>query len=668
MKLLKITAMLLLFTASVFAQKYKLGEVTVAELEEKAHPKDAAAPAAVLFSKCTNYMEYSQGKGFTLYTEVETKIKIYTKDGYDYGNKVISYYNQGSSYEKVNVSKAFTYNLVDGKAEKTKLSSDGEFDEVVNENWRTKKIMMPNVKEGSIVEYRYIIESPFESVMPDWKFQSGIPVNHSELTTKIPEYYVFSPNYRGYYAPKITQEKNSRNIILTSKERSGNRVVSTTFTTDKVVYTENVTTYVLEELPGMRNERFINNIDNYTAGIEHEISAVKWPNEPVKSFSTTWEDLVKTIYDYDDFGGEVKKTGYFEEDIKALIAPLKTPEEKTAAIFTYVRNQMSWNERYGYRCNAGVKKAYKEKTGNVAEINLMLTAMLRYAGLDANPVLVTSRSQKIALFPSYSAYNYVIASVKVDGKYILLDATSKSAMPNILPIRAINWAGRLIKKDGTSESIDLAPQALSKEVITLTAKMDNTGNLSGKARDQYQSHNAYLFRENYAGVSKESYLEKLEKRYKGLEIGEYKVSNDKDLDKPVIEEYDFTYKNASDVIGDKIYFSPMLFFMEDENPFKAEKREYPIDFIFPSEDKYMINITVPEGYVVESVPASGAVAMEDNLGSFRYTLQQQGNTIQMMVVSSITYGMVAADYYETLKGFYQKMIDKQGEKVVLKKG
>lgn len=665
---LKITLLLCLLSAAAFAQKYKLGEVTVAELEEKVHPKDPDAPAAILYSKCTNNMEYNQGKGFMLHTEVEMKIKIYTKDGYEFANEQISYYNEGGNNEKVSISKAITYNLADGKIEKTKLGNDGEFDEVENENWRRKKIMMPNVKEGSVVEYKYTIESPYEQHIPEWQFQAGIPVNHSELTTKIPEYYIFTPNFRGYYTPVVSKTKNPRSITITSKERSGTRVVSTTFSTDKIMYSEDVTTYVLESLPGLRNEKYISNIDNYTAGVEHELTMVKWPDEPVKSFSHNWEDVVKTIYENENFGGELKKTGYFEEEAKALTAALKTPEEKTAAIYNFVKSHMTWNERYGYHCRDGVKKAYKEKTGNVAEINLMLTAMLRYAGLTANPVLVSTRSNKIALFPSYTAYNYVVCAVKLGDKNVLLDATSKSAMPDVLPIRSINWAGRLIKNDGTSEAIDLTPKSVSKEVITLSAKMDNAGSLSGKARDQYFNHNAYIFRENYLTVSRESYLEKMEKSYKGLEVGEYKLTNEKDLDKPVVEDYDFTYKNAADIIGDKMYFSPMMFFTESENPFKAEKREYPIDFVFPREHKYMINITLPEGYVVESLPASGALGMEENIGSFKYTLQQQGNTIQMMVINSINYGVVPADYYDTLKSFYQKKVEKQTEKVVLKKG
>ena len=59
-----------------------------------------------------------------------------------------------------------------------------------------------------------------------------------------------------------------------------------------------------------------------------------------------------------------------------------------------------------------MRKAYKDKTGNVAEINLMLTAMLRYAGINANPVLVSTRSNGIALFPNRTAFNYVIAAVE----------------------------------------------------------------------------------------------------------------------------------------------------------------------------------------------------------------------------------------------------------------
>ncbi|MEL1243662.1 DUF3857 domain-containing protein [Flavobacterium sp. DGU11] len=667
MKLFKLIALFMLAGFSAQAQKYELGEVTKEELEEKNHPTDPSAGAAILFSKGQTYMTYSEQGGFDLMTEVEVKIKIYTKEGYEWANKIIPYYSSDSNREKVDISKAATYNLVNGAVKKTKLKSEGEFDEQVDKFWKQKKIVMPDIKEGCIVEYKYTIRSPFIETFPDWAFQETIPVNHSEYLTMIPEYYMYNTNFRGFFMPKVTKTVASKSISITSKERTGNYVSKTTFSTDKIDYQEQHITYVLDKLPAMKEESFVNNVLNYTASLEHELTIVKYPNSPIKSYSTNWEDVVKTIYKYDDFGPELERTGYFDNDIDALLAGAASPAEKALTLFFYVKNRMNWNGYHGYSCNSGVKKAYNDKVGNVAEINLMLTAMLRYAGLDANPVLVSTRSNKIALYPNRTAFNYVIASVEIDGKMMLLDATSKSAMPNVLPPRAINWTGRLIRKDGTSQPIELTPQTNAKEVINISAQVDAEGKIKGKARDQYFDHNAYIFRETFGGLSKESCMEKLEQRYKGIEIGVYNITDDKSLTKPVIEDYDFTHNNISDIIGGKIYINPMLFFAQSENPFRQEKREYPIDFVYPHQDKYMINIMIPEGYVVESFPAPVNMAMEDGIGSFKYNIAVNKNQIQIGVLIDINNAVIPQDYYPTIKDFFQKMIDKENEKIVLKK-
>ncbi len=663
MKLTNYFIALLLLSFSVSAQKYELGEVTKQELEEKAHPADPSAPAAILFSKGTTFLVLSEQEGFSLVTEVEMKIKIYTKDGYEWANKVIPYYSSDSENETIDISKAVTYNLVDGAVEKTKLRSEGEFSEQVNRFWKQKKIVMPDVREGSIVEYKYVIRSPFTHIFPEWRFQESIPVNHSEFVTKIPEYFTYMPSFRGYIFPKVERTSAIRTFNYTSKERT-NR--STEFTNNKIEYSESIISYTLENIPALKGERFVNNIENYISSVEHELTMTKYPNEPVKSFSHTWEDVAKTIYDYDDFGPELRKTGYFEDDINALLAGVSSPEEKLVIIYEYVKGRMNWNNYYGYSCIDGVRKAYMDKTGNVAEINLMLTAMLRHAGIEANPVLVSTRSNKIALFPNRTAFNYVICAAEVNGGIVLLDATSKSALPDIMPVRALNWTGRLIKKDGTSLPIDLMPQSSSREVISIVAKIDNEGKVSGKARDQYFDYNAYAFREKYSGMGKESYLKSLESKYKGIEIDSHTLADD-DMSKPVMEEFSFSHNSLTDVIGDKIYINPMLFLTQKENPFKQEKREYPIDFIFPFQDKYMINITIPEGYIIESIPQPVAVSMEQNIGSFKFNIQATDANIQLMAVLDLNYANISADYYPTIKDFFQKMIEKQNEKIILTK-
>lgn len=653
MKLIKLAALLLFTGFYAQAQKYELGAVTVAELQEKTHPQEPSATAAILYSKAYTRMVYSDQGGFDPITEVEMKIKIYSKEGYEWANKAIAYYSSDSERESVSISKAVTYNLVDGAIKKTKLKSDGEFTETVNKYWKQKKIMMPDVKEGCIIEYSYSIRSPFVSTLPEWRFQESIPVNHSEYTTRIPDYFTYNVNFRGFHIPKTV--KSTGNGIFNSLQ------------SNKETYKENIIVYILDNLPSMKDESYVDNINNYTSGIEHELSMTMFPNAMAKTYSTNWEDVTKTIYEYESFGPELKRTGYFENDINALLAGVTSPAAKVTTIFNYVKNRMNWDKFTGYGCNAGVKKAYTEKVGNAAEINLMLTAMLRFAGLNANPVLVSTRNNKIALFPNRTAFNYVIAAVEIDGKNVLLDATTKWSLPNVLPVRAVNWHGRLIRKDGTSADVDLTPQSVSKEVISMMVALDKEGKASGKARDQYYDYNAYMFRENYIGLSQESYLEKLEKGYKGIEISGYKITNEKDADKPVMEEYDFKHNSVADVIGDKMYINPMLFLSQAENPFKQEKREYPVDFIFPHQDKYTIGITLPEGYVVESVPQGLNIAMEDNLGSFKYNLVSNGKTIQVAVTVDINTATVTADHYTTLKSFYQKVIEKQNEKIVLKK-
>ena len=667
MHLFKYTIIAFFCTVSVFAQNHELGKVTKAELEEKAHPKDPSAPAAVLFSKRETAFNYSQSSGFEMVTEVEMKIKIYTKEGYKHASQAVYLYNNDTDKERIDISKAYTYNLVNGKVEKTKLKSEGEFMEQVGKNVRRKKIMLPDVKEGSIIEFRYVVYSPFFSQMPDWSFQQEIPVAYSSLTTRIPQYYTYSTNVRGYFTPIVNTTKRTASINSISKERSSGYVAKTTFSQDKLDYMETVTTYELSDLPALKDEAFVGNPENYISGIEHELSMISFPDEPVKMLSTTWEEVAKTIYKRDGFGDELSKTGYFEDDIKALVAPLKTPDEKINAIFNFVKERINWNGNYGILCDNGVKKAYKEKTGDVAEINLMLTAMLNYAGLEAYPVLVCSRSQKISLFPNRGAFDYVICAVKQGDKVVLLDATSKHSGVNTLPSRVLYWNGLMIDKNGHSTQIPLSSSVLSKEITVVQAALDASGKCTGKARVQYTDNNALDFRDVALKMSKESYLEKKEKRHTGLEISEVKFTNEKDLAKPVVEDYDFTYNNAVDIIGDKMYVNPLMYCALTQNPFKLDKREYPIDFIYPQEEKYTVSIALPAGYVIESLPKITAVNMEDNLGSFKYSIQGQGDKVQLLMIMDLNQAVFTPDYYQTVKDFFGKMVEKQTEKIVLKK-
>src|SRR5690606_34360904 len=245
--------------------------------------------------------------------------------------------------------------------------------------------------------------------------------------------------------------------------------------------------------------------------------------------------------------------------------------------------------------------------------------------INANPVLVSTRSHGISLFPTREGFNYVISAIEVENNVILLDATEKFTYPDILPERALNWYGRLIRKDGSSLQINLMPTNISRQMVSISFSLDEKGTIEGKLRKQLTDNNALLYRKNFYGVNEDDYLEKLENSLGGIVIKDFELLNQQKISEPIIESFGFSKENAIDVIGDKIYFTPMLFMASNENPFKLEKRDYPVDFSYPKSNRYMINVQIPDGYKIEYLPENAALGLPDNLGMFKYNVASIGN-------------------------------------------
>lgn len=423
----------------------------------------------------------------------------------------------------------------------------------------------------------------------------------------------------------------------------------------------------MTDVPALKSEPYVNNIDNYRSSVKFELSYTKFPNAMIKYYSTTWEDVVKTIYESSNFGSELNKTGYFEKDLEALLVDISDPLEKISKIFSFVKSQVKWNGYYGKYTDNGVRQAYNERSGNVAEVNLMLTAMLRSIGLNANPVLVSTRDNGIPVFPTRDGYNYVIAGVEVHSEIVLLDATSFYSTLNILPLRVLNWEGRMIKKDGSSVLVNLYPKNAALESVYLNVELFDEGDMSGELRNVKTGHDGMYYRTEYNGGNEDEFIEKLENKYGGMEISDFELTNSKDLTQPIRESFKFIQDSQVEIIGDRMYFSPLFFLSTKENPFKLEKREFPVDFGYPSENKYRIGITIPEGYVIETLPESAFLRLPDDLGSFMFNITTTANQIQLVVNSKIEESIISPVYYETLKEYFKLMIAKTNEKIVLTK-
>ena len=671
-------AFTILLTFSLFttllAQDYDFGDVSEEELLEKEHPIYKDADAAILYRSYNTYFTYTTNEGFLVNTEVHERIKIYNPDGYKYATKSVSLYEQDSKYkDDLRSLKAYTYNLENGNISKDKLSKDGVFKEEQSKYRTLTKFTMPNLKEGCVIEYKYLLKTPFVSNLDEFRFQEQIPINTVSSKFRSPEYYGFNMHQKGLSQISIENEVKSRTIIYKPQNSHSRKIVDRVVIHDKspktrkLTFSENIINMSGSQIPAIKEELYTNNIDNYSNAIKFELAYINFPGSTYKNYSNSWNDVAKSIFDQPQFGDELKKSNYFNNDLSRLISSQQSEIEKTVAIYEFVKQKMNWNGYVGIATDDGVRSAYKNNVGNITEINLILTAMLREAGLNTNPVLLSTKNHGIPIFPTRNGFNYVISSVTIDGGLVLLDASKKYGEINLLEEELLNWNGRLITEDGRSKWVNLLPNKQAEQNTMLSVTIDNDLNTNAKVINKLTGHKSYAFKKKYANVAKVSQLEMFENQFKNIQVSNLEVQNLDKLYQPISFNYDVSYSNALDIIDSKIYVTPLLHLGTYENPFVPETRQYPVDFVYPLKTRVIASIKIPDGYTVETIPETLNIAIPKNQGSFQYLVNVSGNNIQVSSQLSISTHIIASNYYKELKAFYDMVINKQLEKIVLVK-
>ena len=665
MKKVIFTLTISLLVNIAFTQDFRFGKVSKEELEEKVCSIDSSANAAVLYKDRNTYYSYTENTGWELLTEVHERIKIYNKEGYEWATKKIDLYVEDEE-ERVTV-KAFTFNLEDGKVEKEKLNSKEIFYDETNKYWTEARFTMPNLKEGCLVEWNYTIRSPYYWHINDVQLQYKIPAKKIDVRVKVPEFFVFKNQTKGYIPFKFEKKREQESLTFLNVERTDGSVTRATYNQDKVTFFVNISELSIDNVPALIEEPYVDNIDNYLGTLMYELTAYTPKYAPHKYFNTTWEDVTETIYKSSNFGKELDVTSHFKDDLDALVGSDGDFNSRIFKIFQFVKSKIKWDGYYGKYTSNGVRKAYKEGVGNASEINLTLISMLRKAGLTANPVLISTRDHGIPMFPTTEGFNFVIAGIENNGNVLLLDATDEFSLPGILPLRDLNWQGRVVRENGSSAWVNLNGNNSSILNSILNINIGEEGEIEGMSRVQYDNLMALEYRNKYAKVKDEDIKTKTEESNQGIEISEFKLDNKVDITKPVIELFKFNSEELTDVISDKIYFKPLFFNSLDENPFKRNERQFPIDFGTPFVQKNMVSITIPEGYTVESLPENIAIGLPNKYGMYKYEIKTSGNKIDVYAILQITTPVYPTELYSAIKEFYKQIVSKNLEQVVLVK-
>ena len=289
--------------------KVKYGKISEEEIKMTAYSKDPDAPAVILFDK--GYLSFGS---FNAY-ERHTRIKIFKKEAYNKANFQILYSRKGD--ESISGLKATCYNMENGKLVETKASSDNMQEESLNKYMDVKKVTIPGVREGSIIEIKYTVTNPG---IQNWTFQDDIPTMWSEYETVVPSFYNFTKLGQGS-TPYLVNSYDKKNELWPGTDYN---------------YTLNSSRWVQKDVPAIKKENYMTSIEDYRTKLSFYLETIQFPMSTTRVIIGSWEATAKFVMDNEDFGDFIDRKGALKDELATVVNDKMTPIEKVQAIYEYV--------------------------------------------------------------------------------------------------------------------------------------------------------------------------------------------------------------------------------------------------------------------------------------------------------------------------------------------
>ncbi len=514
--------------------------------------------------------------------------------------------------ESVEDIKATAFNLEGGKVVKTSLKKSDIVKKKIDDQNYQVEFTIPNVKEGTVIEYEYNIHSQLFWELRDWYAQCEIPVAYAKLDMNIPSYLIFNIEDHGIQRLTYTCTLGSMKFKIVSDPLSNPMTVNT-----------NHYVYIGRDLKGLPKDDYVWNAQDYWAGITAELKQYRLPGMSQMDYAKTWEQIDEMVLSSDDLGMHLNDHSPLANELKeAGIEGIANLRERVDAVYKLVMSKVKWNGKY--ELSPGMtSETLKKGGGSNADINLLLIQSLQEVGLTAAPVILRARDQGMMPynFPSiHKLSTFIVGVAMPTGGNIYLDATNKNGWLNVLPEVLLVERARMVQKGKKSEWVNLQKVQKTEKNTTIEATLSADGTLSGKQTT----------------------------RNEGGEI----------------VESVFTKKGQ--VTDGQISICPFPDKMI-ENPFTAKTRMMPVEFPRVSSDRIIINMTLPEGYVVEGEPRNTTVTTADKGIEGRVlTILTEGH-VQMSCQFNINKIAHPEKDYADLRQIFDLLSKYTSEQLIIKK-
>lgn len=657
MKTLFLKLLLIAFTTfQSHAQKGQpaFGKVDKADLLMTDCEFDKGADAMKLIDWGNSY--YDRGTvGYSTFKTVfqrRIRIKILKEKGIDEANVEIPFYTHNNE-ERVLKLSANTYNLdAAGKIQTSEVKKSSIYAKKINSYYSKMIIAFPEVKVGSIIEYMYTLERETLS-MNDWYFQSHIPVRYSEYQLKIPQLFRFSVQ------PMIVDPVEDKQEIVKEIISMDEGALETPCLKSN---------YIMRNLPGIRNEPFMGSAKDYMQRIEFQLTQIYYNDNHVQDISLKWKDVIKNnLRQHESFGLQLGKTVTAAAALVVDAKKIENPEQRMKFLFNEVRNHLTWTKSFDIYTDNSLNKTWELKTGNTADINLLLVNLLNESGVKSTPILFSTRQHGLVAptYPFINQFNTVMAYVELKDRYFVLDASDKVSHYKLMPKDIVNTKGFIPEGEHGRWKDILSGKSKYKVMAAVQGEIDADGVLKGKGLVNCYEYARVKRCARFNDDKEQFKADYFVKNYPGLNIEKIMINNLEYDSLPLEQEIKFNaVLNSS---GEYRYFPVNLFSELEENPFIAGTRISDVDFGVHRDFTIFGNYTIPPDFVFEGVPENLSIATSDNGIIFNRFTQVENNLLNVRMTLEFKRTFYPAGSYEEFRTFYKKLFDKLNEQVVIKK-
>jgi hypothetical protein len=625
----------LLISSILYSQKsikpFEVGELKKGDLSDKSFKDYPEYKSRILFDYGDADFVLEEGQ-FAIYRTRHLRIKFLN-------DTVLTVHQLGlTSFDADEIIEFSQYSIVDGDVKKKDIKDQwaelNKYEPLLNQ--------LNEFRSGDILEFRFRQKIESAADIPGWQFEYEIPVDYSEFYAEVPGMFKYRPIFKGY----IPLLLNSSELL---KDKNKNWIEIDGF----YVYQNR---FICVDIPPFEKVIFSPSSKNYLTSVDFYLEKIEAYNAYKKVEGQTWEKVAKELYNEENIQGRINNF-----DASLIIQRLALDSNKANSvhvIYNWVKDTFTWNGDIGISAEHPLDEVLDSKTGSIAEINLLLVALLEEAQIFARPtVLKTVDQGSVNLeFPSASQFNYLIAWVDVNGEKAVLDATDKCLEIGVLRPVCLNNKGLKITSR-FEEWADLENDLFAKSnIISSVSAVD--GSLVAKMN--VTKSNYFAFEEcKSAGEVKEM-----------IRIEPGVVMSDVEVFKNEGSGYriDLTC-NADSIVkksGTTWSFHPFWIDRLIESPFKEKERKYPIVFPYLFEYNWNFVLNLDEKTSVSDFPDSEEIMTLDKTMRFIYQVTALDGILQINAQFVIYKRQFEPSSYEDIQDFYKKVLNKFDQELKIK--